>query len=43
MRVRDVMTKDVATIAPDTDLEAFVDRVPGVVAIKSRLHWEHVP
>jgi CBS domain-containing protein len=23
-------------------IEAFVDRVPGVVAITSRLHWEHV-
>lgn len=65
MRVRDVMTQDVATVAPDTDLrdvavekgvvtlsgkvgnkaqarqaEAFVDRVPGVVGITSRLHWE---
>ena len=43
MRVRNVMTQGVATVAPDTDLrdlEAFVDRVPGVVGITSRLHWE---
>jgi hypothetical protein len=50
MRVRDVMTQDVATVAPDAQLvgnteqaqliEAFVDRVPGVVGITSRLHWE---
>ncbi len=43
MRVRDVMTQGVATVAPDTDLrglQALVDRVPGVVGITSRLHWE---
>jgi CBS domain-containing protein len=32
MRVRDVITTDVATVAPDTDLRD--------VAATSRLHWE---
>jgi CBS domain-containing protein len=54
MRVRDVMTTDVTTVAPDTDLRevavgsneharaigVFVDRVPGVVSVASRLHRE---
>jgi CBS domain-containing protein len=47
MRVRDVMTTDVTTVAPDTDLREVAallvqersSGVPGVVSVVSRLHW----